>query len=431
MEIKFVDTEKRLSKGEVEYWKKVFDANLLFASEFECEYRNGGNSRIKRELEHTGDYKYFGNGIDEVKTDGSLRNGVEITLSPTRYYSFAQMYARYLDFSNKVMPYEPMIHERASWHNHVSLDNRNGVQAKEKDVPDIILKNTIALFRKYYPAFAYMSATLPEERGAYTRFNEFCHTSGINDFRSTDSYSTIKSEFDDRYNALNISHNKQGSFWIEFRYPDCTLFPMQMATQQGLLKALIMKAIELSQFGVVNSLVSSDIKDLWLFRNNPDDYEEDVFDDDNLEDYEYDNYDRISIPVRQHILDRLKDLANDLVSFLSDKLYQIDERLPFLASKLAEKPVFKIFRELDTSRIEEVNYYLADIVDKLYTPSDKTTEEVEKLIALGLVKTNTKKEWEEQAEKMVACETGIHNAILSIKKDRKIKFVKGLGYILA
>ena len=181
----------------------------------------------------------------------------------------------------------------------------------------------------------------------------------------------------------------------------------------------------------MNSLVSSDIKDLWLFRNNPDNYEEDVYDDDNLEDYEYDSYDRISIPVRQHILDSLKDLANDLVSFLSDKLYQIDERLPFLASKLAEKPVFKIFRELNTSRIEEVNYYLADIVDELYTPSDKTTEEVEKLIALGLVKTNTKKEWEEQAEKMVACETGIHNAILSIKKDRKIKFVKGLGYILA
>lgn len=422
--LNMLESENVLTRSEVEYWSAVFNSNLMVASEIEMEYLDEYYEEMEDEIEQTGGVRAFGNGIESIKGDGSLDDGTEMTTSPRRIYSFKQLYSGFKYIINQIMPYEPTINERASWHNHVSLSNIDNVKAQETNVPDIIFVNTFALMRKFAPALMFMTSTLPEQRGAYTRYDVYnrkdrakSHTNDLN--RMSD---IVRHYGNTRYNMFNPDRMSNGRFHYELRFSDAMCFPVPMATLQIIFKAIVLKAIELSQFGQVDCTMSKEEFALFNFKNQL----EETDDNDDLFEDGWNNQDRrLSAPLKKGYIEQLKVLSSEFIDIIEDKIFLIDPHAVPLAQELAVKPVSLLFRELCTDEIEAINAYYDEKVDSMYKREDNSLEEVEKFIALGTLKAPTQKLWKEKANSQVACAIGIDNAIKAISKRRSIKFING------
>lgn len=422
--LNMLESENKLTRSEVEYWSAVFNSNLMVASEIEMEYLDEYYEEMEDEIEQSGGVRAFGNGIESIKGDGSLDYGTEMTTSPRRIYSFKQLYSGFKYIIGQIMPYEPTINERASWHNHVSLSNIENVKAQETNVPDIIFVNTFALMRKFAPALMFMTSTLPEQRGAYTRYDVYnrkdrakTHTNDLN--RMSD---IVRHYGNTRYNMFNPDRMSNSRFHYELRFSDAMCFPVPMATLQIIFKAIVLKAIELSQFGQLDCTMSKEEFVLFNFKNQLEETE----DDDEYFEEGWDNQDRrLSAPLKKEYIEQLKVLSSEFIDIIEDKIFLIDPHAVPFAKELAVKPVSLLFRELCTDEIEAVNAYYDAEVESMYKEEDNSLEEVEKFIALGTLKAPTQKEWKEKANSQVACAIGIDNAIKAISKRRSIKFING------
>ena len=422
--LNMLESANKLTRSEVEYWSAVFNSNLMVASEIEMEYLDEYYEEMEDEIEQSGGVRAFGNGIESIKGDGSLDEGTEMTTSPRRIYSFKQLYSGFKYIINQIMPYEPTINERASWHNHVSLSNIENVKAQETNVPDIIFVNTFALMRKFAPALMFITSTLPEQRGAYTRYDVYnrkdrakSHTNDL------DSMSDIVRHYGNtRYNMFNPDRMSNARFHYELRFSDAMCFPVPMATLQIIFKAIVLKAIELSQFGQVDCTMSREEFVLFNFKNQLEETEDN---DDLFEDGWYNQDRRLSAPLKKGYIEQLKVLSSEFISIIEDKIFLIDPHAVPFAHELAVKPVSLLFRELCTDEIEAINAYYDEKVDSMYKEEDNSLEEVEKFIALGTLKAPTQKEWKKIANSEVACAIGIDNAIKAISKRRSVKFING------
>ena len=443
--LSYANNTEKLSAREVEYWKKVFSANLIFGSEVEFESNDSSFyiNDLRRELEATGSVNYYGNGIEDVKSDGSLRNGAEITTPPRRIYSFIQMFGGFKNLIDKLYYSEPYISVRAGWHNHVSLAYRNDYKAQERNVPIIILKNLLTLCKLYYPGMCYFSSTIPEE-GIYTRYNEFCQHDRLLRHMSTHDGRDIYNNFDNtRYNCLNLNRMRYNSdyseiekFHIEFRFPDGNLFPALMSSFQIMIKALILKSIELSRYGLISS-DSSNIRTLYRFRNS--EYEE----LDNYEDYEYDEEvfvedwdsydcpyrDRASLSLNSYYLNKVKENSMELIELLEDEISKIDTVAVDFCKLFSKTPVSVMFKEQSTESVEDINEILEDMIDEHYQAEDNSFEEIEKIISLGVIRNvKDKDEWVSKLGELVACKEDINTIIKSISSKREMLFNSKYGY---
>lgn len=422
--LNMLESGNKLTRSEVEYWSAVFNSNLMVASEIEMEYLDEYYEEMEDEIEQSGGVRAFGNGIESIKGDGSLDDGTEMTTSPRRIYSFKQLYSGFKYIIGQIMPYEPTINERASWHNHVSLSNIENVKAQETNVPDIIFVNTFALMRKFAPALMFMTSTLPEQRGAYTRYDVYnrkdrakSHTNDLNKISDV-----VRHYGNTRYNMFNPDRMSSARFHYELRFSDAMCFPVPMATLQIIFKAIVLKAIELSQFGQLDCTMSKEEFILFNFKNQL----EETDDDDELFEDCWNSQDRrLSAPLKKEYMEQLKVLSSEFIDIIEDKIFLIDPHAVPFAKELAVKPVSLLFRELCTDEIEAVNAYYDEKVDSMYKEEDNSLEEVEKFIALGTLKAPTQKEWKEKANSQVACAIGIDNAIKAISKRRSIKFING------
>lgn len=444
LKVTYASTEEKLNAFEVDYWKKVFNTNLIFGSEVEFETKDYDFSirDVRENIQCSGSVAQYGNGIEEIKSDGSLHHGCEILTPPRRIYNFLQMYSGFNNLVEKLYDFEPVISPRAGWHNHCSLAYFGEHKTQEKNIPGIILKNLLTLIKISYPGLCWFTCTIPES-GIYTRYNEFCQHDRLLKHLSTHSLANIKSNFGNtRYNCVNLNRlevirDEITKFHIEFRFPDGNLFPALMASFEILMKALILKAIELSRYGLISS-DSTSVRELYRFRNTVyDDYDEYELD----EDLDYDTYDeytssydctdryRASAPLNDWQLNKVKNNAIDLVDLLEDEITKIDVNAFEMCKHFASTPVSLMFKESDTDDIQEINEDLADMIDKLYEGADFSMEEIEKVISLGQIKNvEDKEDWINRLGELVACEGNINDIIEKINKSRKLNFCKRLGY---
>lgn len=440
--IKIASSSEKLTTREVEYWKKVFNANLLFASEIEFEANDYLSvNTVRSDINCTGDIKYYGNGVEKIKPDGSLRNGAEILTPPRRIYNFIQMYSGYDSLIEKLYDYDPYVSCRAGWHNHVSLQSIDGVKAQEKPVPIIILKNLLTLCKLYYPGLVWFSSTIPEE-GLYTRYDEFCMHDRLLKHTSTMNGREIYNNFNNtRYNCINLNrmeyYNNYESierFHIEFRFPDGNLFPSLMASFQILIKALILKSIELSRYGLISSETNTEFRELYNFRNNlyDDDLDDDIVDDNDWLDknaFVYDYQERMSAPVNDSLLSKISHNSIELVNLLEDEITKIDEVGLSFCKMFSETPVSQMFKDEATNSIEVVNDILDSMMDDKYKKVDNSYEEIEKIISIGAIKNvENEEEWFNNVGKLVACKEDISKILGTIASNRKLGFNKRLGY---
>jgi hypothetical protein len=262
-----------------------FVTYCLVCSNFEkeckgCRYKFDPNknpdairSKLNEELQPGGSYgQYSESGVHNITTDGSLlgKKGVEIITVGRRvdYWEFYRMSKNIID---RAVSRGAYLNERCSIHMHLLgayfgklVPHPSGstmkVNEMERSMPQIIMANFHQLVRRYQNAMTWMMMGLPEEN-RMTRWEKFrVSVLGISAVMS--SMEQVKQQVasnsgGNKYgwaNYNNLSFDRKGDinrFHVEMRACDGLLSPSAVAAIACMYHALLIKAIEISRYGVV------------------------------------------------------------------------------------------------------------------------------------------------------------------------------------
>lgn len=326
----------------------------------ECDFKYDPNKspdtirqKLIDELKPNNSYGQVNNtGVHSITTDGSLlgKKGAEIITVGRRvdYWEFYKMSKNIIDLAVRNGAY---MNERCSTHMHalasyyskvVPNPEKYGVPPKvselEKDMPEIIVANLHQLVRRYQNAMTWMMMAL-DEPYRMTRWEKF-RVSVIPISAVMSHMRDVKEEVaqtagGNKYGWINYNHiefNENNGdvrrFHVEFRAADGILSPSAIAALACMFYALIIKAVEISRYGVVevgdNSWMTKSLEVKAALLNNMKSYQDgDRFGDTrNLHKY----------------YDILIGESLDLVQQLKSVLIKVGPAYEIL-EKLAERPI--------------------------------------------------------------------------------------------
>jgi hypothetical protein len=222
-------------------------------------------------------------GVHSITTDGSLsgKKGIEIITVGRRidYWEFYNMSKKIIDTA---ISRGAFVNERCSLHMHVlaayygkiAAGEKFGIPTRinemERSLPEIIVANLHQLIRKYQNAITWMTMGLDNPE-CMTRWEKFrvsvLSTSAIYDPMIKVRDNVSKTAGGNKYgwiNYSNIGFDDSGdikTFHIEFRVADCLLCPSATAALACIYYALVIKAVEISRYGVLEVGDSKWLKD--------------------------------------------------------------------------------------------------------------------------------------------------------------------------
>ena len=212
-------------------------------------------------------------GVHSITTDGSLlgKRGVEIITVGRRidYWEFYNMSRKIIDTA---VSKGAFVNERCSLHMHVlaayygkiAAGEKFGIPTRinemEKSLPEIVVANLHQLIRKYQNAITWMTMGL-DDPDRMTRWEKFrvsvLLTSAVYDPMLEVREKVSKTAGGNKYgwvNYSNVGFADSGdikTFHIEFRAADCLLCPSAVAALACLYYGLVIKAVEISRYGVL------------------------------------------------------------------------------------------------------------------------------------------------------------------------------------
>jgi len=206
-------------------------------------------------------YDKVGTGVVDITKDGSLISdgGVEIVTVGRRinYFEFYNMAKRILDEACK---YGAYVNERCGAHMHVLTTHYNNINELERPVPEIILANFHQLVRKYQNALTWLTMAL-DKPNHMTRWEKF-RVSVLPVSPIKYKMQKVAMKVDSiaggrKYGFVNYNNcmfDKAGDvtlLHIEFREADATLCPSIYAALACLHFAFVIKAVEISKYGLL------------------------------------------------------------------------------------------------------------------------------------------------------------------------------------
>lgn len=431
MDMKFEDKSDRLSLNEVKYWKKFFISNLKIGVELESDFdRNISGRNFHTELENylspSNGYGQFGKfGVVSVKSDGSLVNGAEICTIGRRL-GFLELYGQYKFITDKMIEKGAFVSSRAGLHNHVLLDYGNTWNCLEQPVPGIIFKNFVQLLKMNAPDLVFLTSTMRADLGddnpAITRMSNFCRHNTLMGTRVTGrSASEIRDKLidGDRYRFMNCrpmmfednNPNKIKRFHFELRFPDGSLYPAQIAAQNILYAAMLIKAIKLSVTGTIGA------GDNWQETK-------DLMNDIRTAEYS----DRYSVPLQNDSEARLKMRASDMIDLYKPELDLFDEKVYRILKVLAETPVSIMLREpcMDTNN---VNAAFEALIQNMYMEDMEDCEALIELINMNKITGHFNPTgWMTAAsEELQMSASKIDTMMTKLKRNMHLQYDKTLG----
>jgi len=247
-----------------------------------CQYRydperNPENIRKKltNELKPNNTYgQVSASGVHSIVTDGSLlgKKGAEIVTVGRRvdYWEFFRMANNIIGLAKKKGAY---LNERCSIHMHalasyyskvVPNQEKMGVPAKvsemERDMPEIILANLHQLVRRYQNAMTWMVMGLSEQH-RMTRWEKFrvsvMPVSAVMHHMREVQEEVARHAGGNKYGWINYNQVEFGQngnvhrFHVEYRAADGLNSPSAVAAIACMYYALVIKAVEISRYGVV------------------------------------------------------------------------------------------------------------------------------------------------------------------------------------
>jgi hypothetical protein len=222
--------------------------------------------KLTQEFEPT---KHYGtvnkSGVVSITTDGSLAGdkGVEIITVGRRvdYWEFYTMIKRILERVSECGGY---LNDRTGTHMHVLTSYyEREANEMEKPLPQIVLANFHQLCRRYQNALTWMTIAL-DDPDHMTRWEKFRvsvldHSAVKKDMRQVSediSRSCTERGGKDKYGFVNYCMTRfKGEdidrFHVEFRQSDSTMCPTYYAALACLHYALVIKAVEISRYGLL------------------------------------------------------------------------------------------------------------------------------------------------------------------------------------
>ena len=253
-----------------------------------CEYRYDPNrnpdsirDRMQKNLMPSQSYgNITKHGVHSIVQDGSLlgKKGAEVVTVGRRpdYWEFFQMSKSIIDLAVKNNAY---VNERCSIHAHLlasyygkvpsggnmsSNDSGPGIPSQisemEKDMPEIIMANFHQLCRRYQNAMTWMTIGLDDPK-RMTRWEKYrvsvLHISAIMNSMQRVVQEVSSHAGGNKYGWVNYNYckfNSNGSLkrvHVEIRVMDGLLSPSAVAALSCLYYALMIKAVEISRYGIV------------------------------------------------------------------------------------------------------------------------------------------------------------------------------------
>jgi hypothetical protein len=411
-------SDNRLTREEIAYWKRIFKSNIKIGVEIESyiddDYSPSQTiEEMKSLFSPTNDVGKFGDfGVQNVKSDGSISHGFELCTIGRRP-NFLDLYYQYKAITNLVISkYKAHVNSRCGLHNHVLIDYGSYYTSVEKLIPNIIFINFVQLTRRYLPELVYITSTV-KENNAITRYDSFCKADTLLQFtplnRSVKDYMyKLKEEGRDvRYKFLNCRPSiakPEGieCLHFELRFPDGSLYPAQIAAQNMLYCAMLIKAIELSELGVINTGDVdewNETKELYAAIRNSDDE------------------DRLSSIPTQEQMERIKSRTHNMLLELKPQLDQYDIHIYGILFALAIKPISLMRRE---STDIEINAMFDDIIRNIYTIDISDCSDIIYTINLQkLLKCNSQLDYENKLAHML--NTSVSNIQKKLFKLNNVK----------
>ena len=236
---------------------------------------NNIRKMLSKELHPNNTYGLIGEtGVHSITTDGSLLGGkgVEI-ITVGRRIDYWEFYKMAKNINSHTVARGGYLNERCSIHMHLlasyygkivsdseSLSIPVRVSELEKDMPEIILSNLHQLTRRYQNAMTWMMMGLdtPER---LTRWEKF-RVSVLPISAIVNSMVSVKEQVADaaggnKYGWINynrVEFNSTGDirrFHVEFRACDSFLSHSAIAAIACMYYALLIKAVEISRYGIV------------------------------------------------------------------------------------------------------------------------------------------------------------------------------------
>jgi len=332
-------------------------------------------AKIAKEMKPSNSYGTVSRtGVHSITTDGSLKGkkGIEIITVGRRvdYWEFFNMARNIIDSTTNKGGY---VNERTSIHMHLLAsyygkmfpnERESGVPSQiselEKPLPKIILANFHQLCRRYQNAITWMTTGLNEPK-RLTRWEKF-RVSVLNISAILNNMPQVREQVSNnagggKYGWVNYNYTTFDDvgdvkrLHLEMRAPDCLLSPSAIAALACLFHAMMIKAVEISRWGIVEvgddewAKQAQKVKDA-LMNNCPKDFSGDRFSD-TSELHKY--------------YDILIDESLDLIRQLKHILIKIGPAYEVL-EKIAVKPCS--IRLCDGERWENIEKDLAVILDE-------------------------------------------------------------------
>jgi hypothetical protein len=348
------------------------------------------------------DYAETGNCVARVYRDGSISpTGAEVVFKGNSE-GFEAYHRALSEVESKIKRNSHGKINNMSCSAHISL-----LTAQKRPLPEIYMANLYQLYRKFSDALLWLTGASNEDNyivrsGLHRYANPLPAGSPLRNSmreiaRSNGKYSGI------HFKGIDwIAEGKTQGFFVEFRFIDRITSPYALTSIKCLLQAMLFKAVELSEFGILN--IEADGVEGWQKTK------EMVM--------KIENGANLSADDKTY----LQQKANVLIDFISPNLRSFDGKSLSVLRALAEKPISQRYREGNRDDTIE-----RDLAPKL-KGEFKTERELRRIIQLQLVKAEKVGEWEEKVADILGVkERMIRHSLAKLGESYNIHFDKSVG----
>ncbi len=249
-----------LAPSEAAYWKDLLYRATKIGTELEVAPPKGVKrpdfeETVRQSLAPSGEVTRLGpNGVLDVAKEHC---GVEIRIIG-RHPHFRALQRQYSTIMALLKKHGARPRATCGMHFHLLTPGL------AEPVPEIILANLWNLTRRYAPELKFITSGGSKREALCRRRNHNSHLEMVRHSPATMSMAHIQQLLDDsrsvpkHQNFLNLEHlqfTESGNilpFQVEFRFPDADLSPTSVTAKTFLFLALLLKAVDLSQYGVIH-----------------------------------------------------------------------------------------------------------------------------------------------------------------------------------
>lgn len=242
------------------YWKDLLYRVTKIGTEIEVAPKKGVRrpefeDAIRQGLAPSGDLGRLGaNGVLDVQTEHS---GIEVRIIG-RHPHFWALQQQYRAIMSVLKAHGARPRPTCGLHFHLLTPGL------AEPVPEIILANLWNLIRRYAPELKFITSSGNRREALCRRRNHNSHLEMVKHSPATMTMAEIQHILNTsrtvpkHQNFLNLEHlgfTANGDilpFHLEFRFPDADLSPTSVTAKTFLFLAILLKAVDLSQYGVIH-----------------------------------------------------------------------------------------------------------------------------------------------------------------------------------